>query len=122
VLWLITRPGPGRPATVLIAPFDVGGAQNTEAAIGVPGLGTPLAVMVGKKHSRLLDNVHEPQLTVPQLLAAQSALFRQLTKPRPFARSTPLQKRSIGPFRHSPSLPPTSVHILSLHWFGLGLV
>ena len=71
------RPGPGKPATVLIALFDVGGMQNAATPIGFAGSCVPAATIGFTKHSRCFVSVQLPAAT-PILLAEQSALLWQV--------------------------------------------
>src|SRR6185295_11309835 len=112
------RPGPGNPATLLMPSFEVGAMQKTAAPTGNFGSGSPLATIVGKKHSRFFVIVQLPAAR-PMLIGSQSALLVHPMKNSPLARSRPSQPVSVGS-SHWPSSPPTSVQVVSQP-FGTGL-
>ena len=63
-----TRPGPGKPAVALMPLLAVNGMQNVATPIGSVGSGSPVAVIVGRKHSRCLVSAQAPP-SIPMLFA-----------------------------------------------------
>ena len=95
--WLMTLPGPGKPATLLMPGFAVAAIQNVVAPSGNCGSGAPVATMVGRKHSRSFVSVQLPAST-PMFTGSQSALLLHVMKKSPFALRMASQPLSAGAF------------------------